>query len=129
MTSNPRRSFRGDAPQIGSPVLERRFWTREPARDAEATLTWTQDGAEVAVAAHLVDLSVRGAAVILAKIPPRGAVIRLGLAAVETATVEGRVVAMRLHPKRGWLILHIKFTADCPKALYDQAVDGADGEG
>ena len=86
MTSNPRRSYRGDAPQIGSPVLERRYWPREPARDAEATLSWKQGESEVTVKAHLLDLSVGGAAVLTTRTPPRGAVLRLGLTAVEKST-------------------------------------------
>jgi PilZ domain len=126
MTSNSRRSFRGDAPQIGIPVLERRYWPREPARDAEATLSWQKGSGQVRVKAHLVDLSVGGAAVIIEKPPPRGVVLRLGLARVEQTTVEGRAVAMRLHHKRGWVVLHIKFNAECPKALYDQAMERPD---
>jgi len=110
-------------------VLERRYWPREPAVDAEATLTWKQGEDEVSVKAHLLDLSVGGAAVLIAKIPPRGTVLRLGLTAVKNTTVDGRAVAMRLHQRRGWLILHIKFIADCPKALYDQAVEGTDDAG
>lgn len=126
MTSNPRRSYRGDAAQSGSPVLERRYWPREPVRDAEASLSWTQGETTTTVAAHLLDLSIGGAAVLIAKRPPRGAVLRLGLAAVENATVEGRAVAIRMHHKPGWSILHIRFIAECPKALYDQAVEGED---
>ena len=107
-------------------MLERRYWPREAARDAEATLSWTQGETETTVAAHLLDLSVGGAAVLIAKRPPRGAVVRLGLTAIENATVDGRAVAIRVHHKPGWSILHIKFLAECPKALYDQAVDGDD---
>ena len=107
-------------------MLERRFWPREAARDAEATLSWTDGETVTTVAAHLLDLSVGGAAVLIAKRPPRGAVLRLGLAAVENATVDGRAVAIRLHHKPGWSILHVKFVADCPKAIYDQAVEEDD---
>jgi len=107
-------------------VLERRYWPREPVRDAEASLSWTQGETVTTVAAHLLDLSVGGAAVLISTRPPRGAVIRLGLAAVENTTAEGRAVAIRMHHKPGWMILHIKFTADCPKTLYNQAVEGDD---
>jgi hypothetical protein len=126
MTTNPQRSYRGDAAQSGSPVLERRYWPREPARNAEATLSWTEGEAVTTIEAHLLDLSVGGAAVLIARRPPRGAVLRLGLAAIEDATVDGRAVAIRLHNKAGWSILHIKFTTKCPQALYDQAVEGDD---
>lgn len=126
MTSNTRRFFRGDAPQSGSPVLERRLWHREPARDADATLSWTEDKSEVAVKAHLQNISGGGAAVLVSRVPSRGSVLRLGLAAAPETSVEGRAVAVRLHQKRGWYILHVKFTAPCPRALYDQAVDDSD---
>ena len=89
-------------------------------------MSWTEGETVTTIAAHLLDLSVGGAAVLIARRPPRGAVLRLGLAAVEDSTVEGRAVAIRLHHKPGWSILHIKFTARCPRALYDQAVEGDD---
>jgi len=130
MTFHPRRSYRGDAPQAGSPVLERRYWPREPARDAEAVLSWKVGEEEVSIKAHLLDLSLRGAAVVVTKSPPRGASLRLGLTAVESTTVDGRIVAVRLHPRRGWFILHMKFNADCPQALFDRATgDGEDEAG
>jgi hypothetical protein len=130
MTFHPRRSYRGDAPQAGSPVLERRYWPRESARDAEAVLTWKVGGEEVSIQAHLMDLSLRGAAVVAASSPPRGAQLRLSLAGADDSTVVGRVVAMRLHPRRGWFILHLKFNADCPRALFDRATGvGEDEEG
>jgi hypothetical protein len=130
MMSKPGRSYRGDAPQFGGPVLERRYWPREPARDAEAVLSWTVGEEEVSVKAHLMDLSLRGAAVVVAKSPPRGALLRLGLASADSTTVDGRIVAMRLHPRRGWFILHMKFLSDCPQALFDRALgDGDDEDG
>lgn len=124
-----RRHFRGDFPQYGrAPAMERRHWARETVADAKASLSWMRRGEMITVKARLVDISLGGAGVLIPRVPPRGALLRLALAADPAIRVDGRAVATRPHPKPGWLFLHLEFQTECPRTLMERALGGSDGE-
>lgn len=129
MMNELRRNFRGDVPQFGrAPVLERRQWAREIPKQAEATVSWMLRGELITVRARVVDLSRGGAGVLIPRLPPRGALLRLALLADPNVRVDGRVVRVSPHPNPGWVFLHVQFQNECPQALLDHALGDEAGD-
>jgi len=123
-----RRNYRGDVPQYGrAPVLERRQWAREAPKQAAATVSWMLRGERITVEARVVDLGRGGAGVLIPRLPPRGALLRLGLVADPSAGVDGHVVRVSPHPNPGWVFLHIQFERECPEDLLERALGSEPG--
>ena len=115
-----RTRLRGDAPQLNSPVLDRRTWPRGEVLAPEARLSWRTETGERAVDARLVNLSRGGAGLLVREVPPPDAALRLVLFAEGGQLVEGMAVATREEPDRGWTFLHMRFRGSCPDRVLDR---------
>ncbi|AMV36574.1 PilZ domain-containing protein [Planctomyces sp. SH-PL62] len=118
-----RHHHRGDAPQLNTPVLDRRSCPRGSVRSPEATLRWSSALAESAVEARVVNLSRGGAGLLVREAPPTDAILRLVLSRSRGVVIEGWVVGVRDQPDDEWQFVHMRFSHDCPGRILDSILD------
>jgi hypothetical protein len=111
--------------RTGVPLDERRRTPRYPAEVHRAWLGWwTGPGTFHTVAAHLDDISLGGARLLIAAPPAAGQILWLCLGIPDPSEcVQAKVVAVSPGPD-GDSIVRLAFGAPCPRNLYQTAIYG-----